>query len=100
MYASCPIMWCSKLQTLIALHMTEAEYSTISSALHEVIGMMNLLMQIKGHGFPVYQATAKTLCHVFKDNCRCSEIAMNHKTRGHTKHLSLHLHHFHSYVVN
>ena len=79
MYASCPIMWCSKLQTLIALSMTEADYIALSTVLHEVIHMMNLLMESKGHGFPVHQATPKDVCHVFEDSCSCSEIAMNNK---------------------
>ena len=80
MYASCPIMWGSKLQTLIALSMTDADYIALSTLLHEVIHMMNLLMEIKGHGFPVHQATPKDVCHVFEDSCSCCEIAMNNKT--------------------
>ena len=34
-------------------------------------------------------------CRVFEDNCRCIEIATNHKMGVHTKHLSVWLHHFH-----
>ena len=30
MYAGCPMMWGSKMETLIALSMTEAEYITLS----------------------------------------------------------------------
>ena len=33
MYAGCPINWCSKLQTEIALSITEAEYIALSQAM-------------------------------------------------------------------
>jgi len=36
MYASCPILWVSKLQTEIALHTTEAEYITLSQAMQDL----------------------------------------------------------------
>jgi hypothetical protein len=36
-YASCPILWSSKLQTEIALSTTEAEYLTLSQSLQDLI---------------------------------------------------------------
>ena len=33
MYAGCPITWCSKLQTEIALSTTEAEYIALSQSM-------------------------------------------------------------------
>ena len=38
------------------------------------------------------------VCKVFEDNKSCIEIATNHKTRPRTKHLSVRLHHFRSFV--
>ncbi len=42
-YANCPIIWCSKLQTEIALSTAEAEYIAMSHALCETIPIQNLL---------------------------------------------------------
>ena len=43
MYANCPVLWCSKLQTEIALSTTEAEYIALSQSMREVIPFMTLL---------------------------------------------------------
>jgi hypothetical protein len=42
-YAGCPIGWCSKLQSEIALSTAEAEYIALSQALREVIPLITLL---------------------------------------------------------
>jgi len=42
-YAGCPVLWASKMQTEIALSKTEAEYIALSTALREVIPMMELI---------------------------------------------------------
>ena len=99
-YAGCPIICTSKLQTLTALSTTEAEYIALSSALREVISIMNLLKELKGRGFPIHDSTPHIKCRVFEDNQSCIEIATNHKTRPRTKHLSCRLHHFRSFVTN
>jgi hypothetical protein len=54
LYASCPVIWASKLQTEIALSTTEAEYLAISTATREVLPLMELIqeMQEQGCGFP------------------------------------------------
>ena len=99
-YAGCPIVWASKMQTLIALSTTEAEYIALSTALREVISLMHLLNELKQRKFPVIHRTPKVTCKVFEDNKSCLEIATNHKSRPRTKHLSVRLHHFRSYVVS
>lgn len=100
MFAGCPIVWASKRQTLIALSTTESEYIALSSALREVIYIMNLLNEIRQRGFKVNTSTPSIKCKVFEDNRSCIEIATNHKTRPRTKHLSIRLHHFRSFVVS
>jgi hypothetical protein len=45
-YANCPIVWCSKLQTKIALSTAEAEYIAMSHALRETIPVQNLIKEI------------------------------------------------------
>ena len=50
MYAGCPITWSSKLQTLMALSTTEAEYVAMSSALRDQILIMQLLKEVIARG--------------------------------------------------
>ena len=52
-YAGCPLTWCSKLQSEIALSTTEAEYIALSQALREVIPLITLLNEIN-EIFPVH----------------------------------------------
>jgi hypothetical protein len=82
------------MQPLIALSTTEAEYIALSTALREVIAVMHLMHELKAKNFEVYLPTPKVVCRTFEDNQSCIEIATNHKTRPHTKHLSVRLHHF------
>ena len=51
-YAGCPIIWKSKVQSLIALSTIEAEYIALSTALREVITIIRLLEDLKLQGFP------------------------------------------------
>ena len=44
-FASCPILWSSKLQTKIALSTTEAEYIAMSQATRDLIPMRDLLSE-------------------------------------------------------
>jgi hypothetical protein len=46
-YAACPSVWASKMQTEIALRTTEAEYISLSTALREVIPLIDLLTELK-----------------------------------------------------
>jgi hypothetical protein len=46
-YAGCPIAWASKLQTIIALLSTEAEYISLSEALQDKIPLMDLINKFK-----------------------------------------------------
>ena len=98
MYAGCPIVSKSQLQTEIALSTTEEEYTGISYALREVILFMELLKEIKEKGFDVLDHKVKVYCRVFEDNSDAIEMAVVHKWRPRTKHLGTKLHHFRSYV--
>ena len=99
-YAGCPILWKSKVQSLIALSTTEAEYIALSTALREVIAIIRLLEDLKSQGFPIHGSTPVIKCKTFEDNMSCISLAISHKTRPRTKHLCIKLHHFRSYVVN
>jgi hypothetical protein len=100
MYAGCPILWASKMQPLIALSTTEAEYITLSTALCEVIAVMHLMQELRRKQFTIFHPTPKITCRTFEDNQSCIEIATNHKTCPRTKYLSVRLHHFRSFVIS
>ena len=100
LYAGCPILWKSKIQSITALSTTEAEYIALSSALREVIALIHLLEDLHSNGLPIHCATPKIKCRTFEDNMSCLNLATNHKTRPRTKHLSIRLHHFRSHIVN
>ena len=98
MYAGCPILWKSALQTEIALSSCESEYTGLSYALRDAIPIMEMLKEMIKHGFDIQSAQATVHCKVFEDNSGALEIARVHKYRPRTKHLNVKLHHFRSYV--
>ncbi len=67
MFAGCPVTWCSKLQTEIALSTTEAEYIALSQAMQEVIPFLNLLNEIS-QVLPFKNPDPKFYCRVWEDN--------------------------------
>jgi len=98
MYAGCPILWASKLQTLFALSSTESEYYSLSTALRQTIPIMELAKEMKTKGFDIGSTVPKVHCKVFEDNSGALEIATIHKTRPRTKHMNCQVHHFRHYV--
>ena len=99
MYAGCPVHWCSKLQTEIALSTTEAEYIALSQSLREVIPLIELLKEIN-EVFPIYLPTPKIKCKVYEDNESCISLATKQKFSPRTKHIALKYHHFRAHVNN
>ena len=97
MYAGCPIIWCSKLQTEIALSTVEAEYLALSQALREVIPLIQLLKEIN-EIFPVTLDTPKVHCKVWEDNEGCKSLATNGKFSPRTKHIAIKYHHFRQHI--
>ena len=88
------------MQSLISLSTTEAEYIALSSSLREVIGVLNLMNELKERKFSFNHSIPKIKCCVFEDNMSCIDITTNHLTRPHTKHLLVRLHHFQYHVIN
>lgn len=97
-YAGCPIIWASKLQSLIALSSTESEYISCSTALRDTIPLMGLARELRDYGFNIKTTMPTVHCRVFEDNSGALEIATIHKVRPRTKHLNVQLHHFRQYV--
>jgi hypothetical protein len=96
-YAGCPIHWCSKMETEIALSTTEAEYIALSMAMRDVLPFLNLMSEIKAF-LPVSNADPKFFCKVWEDNQSCIKVAKSPKFTPRTKHIALKYHHFRHFV--
>ena len=98
LYAACAIIWAAKLQTEIALSTTEAEYIALSTALREVIPLIDLLQELLRRTSlePLTQPTVH--CKVFEDNSGALELATVPKMRPRTKHINVKYHHFREHV--
>jgi len=99
MYANCPILWVSRLQTEIALSTAEAEYIALSQSLRDVIPLITLLKEIN-KVFPVHVKTPTFMCKVHEENQLCITMATLQKFTPRTKHNALKYHHFRSHVKN
>jgi hypothetical protein len=73
MYHGCPILWASQLQSVFALSTTEAEYVALSTALRDVILVIDLLQEMQDHGYSV-DRTHSIKCKLFEDNSGVFEI--------------------------
>ena len=100
LYAGCPIIWSSKLQTQVALSTTEAEYVSLSQALREVVPVMNLIKELKERKITTISSVPKVYCKAFEDNSGALELARSPKLRPRTKHINNTYHHFREYVRN
>jgi histone deacetylase 1/2 len=97
-YCGCPVTWASKLQNEIALSTTEAEYIALSTALREVIPLMDQIREARDHGFDFPYAPARVHCKVFEDNSGALEMAVAPKIRPRTKYINCKYHHFRAHV--
>jgi hypothetical protein len=98
-FAGCPLIWSSKLQPTIALSTTEAEYIALSSALRDVIYVMQLLKKLILFGIKISVSTPTVRCKVFEDNVGAIELAKAPKLRPRTKHIAIQYHHFRTHVA-
>ncbi len=96
-YANCPIVWCSKLQTKIALSTAEAEYIAISHALRETIPIQNLIKEISCI-FHMPTPMTDFCITLQEDNISAIAMAESLKFTPHTKHIAIKYHHFHCRV--
>jgi hypothetical protein len=72
-YASCPLLWASKLQLEIALSTTESEYISLSQSLRDLILLKALLAELAdSFCLEVNNITAHST--VFEDNKGCVDL--------------------------
>jgi hypothetical protein len=94
MFAGCPLIWLSKLQTEIALSFTKAEYIALSTATREIIYLIDFFREAKDKGVPINVNNAVVHCKIFEDNSGAIEMAKVPKMCPRTKHLNIKYHHF------
>ncbi len=101
LYASCPVIWASKLQSEIAPSTTESKYLAISTATREVLPLMELVLEMQDHGCGLTATTPRPHCWFFEDNSGAIELVSsvkNPKTRPRTRHINTKYHHFRNKV--
>ena len=98
MYAGCPVVWCSKLETQVTLSTIEAEYISLSNILREAIPLINLLKEMQDKNISIVSKTPTVFCKAFKDNSGALELAKSPKLYPRTKHINLPYHHFREYM--
>ena len=74
-FAGTPITWASKMQTIMAMSTTEAEYIALSTSLREVMPMMGILKEAREQGLQVNYLPPKVHCTMFEDNSSALELA-------------------------
>ena len=99
-YAGCPVYWCSKLATEIALSTTEAELVALSHSLRTSIPMMRIAKELHDQGFPISGAAPTIHTKVFEDNNGALALANEVRFRPRTRHINVRYWHFVSYIKN
>ena len=94
MYTGCPITWVSKLQTLMALSTTKAEYMALSMAMHEQLPLLCLLEEVMIHNIDMNLCSVTIHYKAFEDNSRALEMVKVPKLHPCTKHLNNTYHNF------
>ncbi len=96
-YANRLLVWCSKLQTEIALSTAEAEYNAMSHALRETIPIQNLVKEVSCI-FHLPDPITDFCITVHEDNLSAISMAESLKFTPRTKHIAINYHHFRSRV--
>ena len=97
-FVKAPITWASKIQTIMVLSTTEAEYIALSTSLREVIPLMGMLKEATEQGVQINSLPPTIHCTVFEDNSGALELAHLPKMRPRRKHINQLFHHFREYV--
>ncbi len=97
-YANCPLIWCRKLQTKIALSTAKAEYIAMSRALWDTIPIQNLAKEVSCI-FLLPDPVTDFCIMVHKDNLSAISMAESLKFTPCTKHIAIKYHHFCSRVL-
>jgi hypothetical protein len=96
-FAGCPLLWVSKLQTEVALSTLEAEYIALSQSMRDLIPARRLIEEILPP-FGINLESTKTHSTVFEDNEGAIALANSPKMTLRTKHIGIKYHFFREHV--
>ena len=92
-----PVVWKSKLQTLVAVSTMEAEYIALSMCMRELIPLRRLLKELQV-AFNFESSIARTASTVFEDNMGALTLANVPKLTPRSKHIAIPYHFFREFV--
>ena len=98
--ADCPLLWVSKLQSLIAVSTMEAEYIALSTALRDLVPMRELIKEVAAALGLTEAMKCRTYSKVFEDNNGCLTLATAPKLTPRSKHIAVKYHWFREHVKN
>jgi len=81
-FANCPLLWISKLQTEIAVSTMKAEYIALSQSMCDLLPMQYFIMEIL------------TYSTIFEDNNSALVLASSPKMMPRSKHIAIKYHFF------
>jgi len=97
-YHGVPLVWASKLQTLIALSSTESEYIGLSEASRVVVTIIRFLLEMKAKGFNKRVESPVIKCKLFEDNMGALTMENIPKISSRTKYIHTKYHYFQTLV--
>ena len=97
MYDSCPVIWKSKLQSLIALSMMEAEYIALSMCMRDLIPLRRVLQDLC-EVFDLGEAGVSAHSTVYEHNSAALTLVNSPQMTPRSKHIALLYHFFRSEV--
>ena len=98
-YAGCPIVFISRIQTEIALSTAGSEYIACSTAMREVISLIQFMEEMNKI-FKLHMPKTKIFCNVYEDNESFISMAKRRKFSPRTKHIATKYYHFRKHVGN
>jgi hypothetical protein len=97
-FAGYPVVWASRIQTEIALSVTEAEYIALSMAAREILPLLSLAKEVAKLKVIPDMDALRIRCRIFEDIIGAVEMANVPKMRPRTKHLNVKYHFFRQFV--
>jgi len=88
-FARCPIAWTSKLQTVVALSTTEAEFTALNEGLRSTRPLMGSITEFQDKEAAHVIMSAQNTLWVFEDNNGTLELARTPKFRPKMIHINI-----------
>lgn len=96
----CPLTWCSKLQSEIALSTMEAEYIALSQSMRELLPIREIVQEM-ALGLKFKEAfEIRTYSKIFEDNNGALILASSPRMTPRSKHIAVKYHFFRSHVAS